>query len=453
MFSINFLPARQLGQVEFAFGVIKMAYLIFLIVFNITLHIMRPPDKEAFWTWNSPYSFAAQNFTLPNGAVVEGNDGRFLGMWGAITHGLFGLLGFETIAIAAAENRDYYGQETVKFATRKISIRIILLYSLCTFAAALNVPYEYPLLKSKETLSISFGESSIFVIAPVLSGLRVWPLFFNHFMIFTAATAGSMALYNASRTLHALASISEAWPEWAQGVRVWLARTTMAGVPHHAISVCGLFGLIGFVAQNPQSTAVSAGIKFHCYTHWRWWGIISCLLTSGAFPQILARMVRACVIGMLVSYGLVSASYIQFHKKLRLAADGKDGTIDQTVDLSLYIRDDARFPFKSRWQPLSAYYSTAACALIVLFNGWGTLVPPVNVHDFFGCYVSVIALPLVLVRARPSSGFADTRFLAHHHGHDCDYVSDHVLGLESFTMAPGSTASDAATSTTAGRTA
>jgi len=257
MVFINLLPVKLLADLEFGFGLIKMLYLSLICIFNVALHAMRPDNKEAFWTWNAPYSGASQSFTLHNGSVVTGDAGRLLGMWDAITHGLFGLVGFETIAIAAAENADRPRQETVKLATRKISLRIILLYALCTFTAGLNVPYTYPLLQSKETLSISYGQSSIFVIAPVLGRLTGWPLFFNHFMIFTATTAGTMAIYNASRTLHALALIEEVWPASATRFRQWLATTSRHyGVPKHAVLVCGAFGSLGFVAVDYNSNEV-----------------------------------------------------------------------------------------------------------------------------------------------------------------------------------------------------
>jgi yeast amino acid transporter len=99
-------------------------------------------------------------------------------------------------------------------------------------------------------------------------------------------------------------------------------------------------------------------------------------------------MVRASVVGMLITFGLVSASYIQFYKQLQLAAEGADPVIDRTLDRRLYDREDVRYPYKSRGQPLRAYYAVAASTLIVLFNGWGTLIPPVN-EDFLGSYVSV----------------------------------------------------------------
>lgn len=97
---------------------------------------------------------------------------------------------------------------------------------------------------------------------------------------------------------------------------------------------------------------------------------------------------------MLITYGIVSASYIQFYGKLQRAATGQDETVlipaaDGRVDLSIYQRGHPGYPFKSRWQPYTAYYATISCVLIVFFNGWGTLVPPVATGDFFGCYTAV----------------------------------------------------------------
>jgi len=91
---------------------------------------------------------------------------------------------------------------------------------------------------------------------------------------------------------------------------------------------------------------------------------------------------------MLITYGIVSASYIQFYKKLYLARAGRDPSVGD-IDPSFYDRSHPSYPFRSRWQPYTAYYATTACTLIVLFNGWGTLVPPFATGDFFGCYSAV----------------------------------------------------------------
>jgi amino acid transporter len=120
---INLVPVRQFGQLEYIFGTIKMLFIILMILLNIILHIVQPVKHGAFWTYKEPYGFATRNITLPNERVVSGGAGRLGGMWEAMTTCLFGMIGFETVAITAAENKDLRTEETIKIATRKISLR------------------------------------------------------------------------------------------------------------------------------------------------------------------------------------------------------------------------------------------------------------------------------------------------------------------------------------------
>jgi amino acid transporter len=168
------------------------------------------------------------------------------------------MIGFETIAITAAENKDLRTEETVKIATRKISLRIITLYSLATFAVGLNVPYTYPTIVDHEVISFGYGQNCVFVVSTVLNRLSGWPYFINDFIIFSATTAGTNGLYNASRTLHALASIPDVWPKWGpvQAFRRRLEKTSY-GVPHMAVVVSACFGFMGFLANDSNSQQVS----------------------------------------------------------------------------------------------------------------------------------------------------------------------------------------------------
>jgi amino acid transporter len=259
LFLLNMLPIRQFGQMEYFFGLIKMLFIILMMILNVVLHIVQPVRHRPFWTYNEPYSFASQNITLPNGHVVTGGAGQLGGTLDAMTTCLFGMIGFETVAITAAENKDLRTEETMKIATRKISLRIITLYTLATFTVGLNVPYTYPLIRDNSVISFGYGENSAFVISTVLNRLRHWPYFVNDFIIFSATTAGANGIYNASRTLHALASIPDAWPDWQpiQAFRRRLERTSY-GVPHAAVIFSWMFGLLGFLASNPHSQLVSA---------------------------------------------------------------------------------------------------------------------------------------------------------------------------------------------------
>src|SRR5947207_3720701 len=86
-----------------------------------------------------------------------------------MTTAIFGLIGVETVAITAAENKDLRTEETVKIATRKICLRLTVLYTLATFTVGLNVPYTYPTIKYPAVIAFGYGQHSAFVISAVLN--------------------------------------------------------------------------------------------------------------------------------------------------------------------------------------------------------------------------------------------------------------------------------------------
>ncbi|ORX97604.1 amino acid permease/ SLC12A domain-containing protein [Clohesyomyces aquaticus] len=360
---LNLLPVRHFGQMEYIFGVIKLCFIVTMIVLNTVLHSWDRAKRGHFWTYNTPYSFGSQNLTLPNGHVVEGVAGKLGGMWEAMLTCLFGMIGFETVAITAAENRDLRTEETVKLATRKISLRIITLYCLATFTVSLNVPYTHPLIQDHAVISFGYGQNSAFVISSVLNHLRVWPYFINCFIIFSASTAGANGIYNASRTLHALASIQDAWPQWGvvQAVRRRLERTYY-GVPLGAVVFSWMFGLLGFLGSNASSA------------------------------RILGRMVRCVVVSMLIVYAVIALSFLEFYKT------GDDEAIDdkdEPTTRQRYDRNCPQYPYRSHGQWLRALYAFVACSLFILFNGWRTFVSPMHTADFVACYVPILLFAVI----------------------------------------------------------
>ena len=63
-------------------------------------------------------------------------------MWSAMNTIFFSLQGFFTVSVTAAENKHVDRDETIKLASRKIALRVILLYTLIVFTVGLNVPYN-----------------------------------------------------------------------------------------------------------------------------------------------------------------------------------------------------------------------------------------------------------------------------------------------------------------------
>jgi len=233
------------------------------------------------------------------------------------------------------------------------------------------VPYTYPTISDYHVISYGNGENSAFVVSAVLNRVPVLPIVINDFFIFTALTCGINGCYNASRTLHALASDAEAWPDWApvQALRVRLERTSY-GVPHVCVVVSWMFGWLAFLGANPNS------------------GIV------------LGRMIRTVTISILIVFGVNCLAFLEYYKCIQKAASGADDTMDDKDDpevRSLYDRNAPTYPYKSHGQWLRACYGLLGCFLLILFNGWRSLTYPRSAADFLGCYICILIFALFVV--------------------------------------------------------
>jgi len=169
----------------------------------------------------------------------------------------FSLMGWDIILLTAPENRDLQREETIKISTRKIALRVIVLYTLAVFAVGLNIPYSDAGLRNLTINGVWGGRSSAFVLAAIREHVIGLPHVLNGFFIFSACTTGINSLYGASRLLHAIASLRDAWPQWSwmESIRSRLERTRL-GVPMNAVFVSWLFGFIAFSSVNQQSAEV-----------------------------------------------------------------------------------------------------------------------------------------------------------------------------------------------------
>ncbi|KAH0544742.1 hypothetical protein FGG08_001109 [Glutinoglossum americanum] len=361
MLAVNCLPVLWYGRLEYVIGIIKMIFVVGLVFFNVVVVVVRLRRR-------CPLHFdVAQNLTLhkdlPGHEVhYYGGTGRFLALWSSLTTVMFSMIGFEMISITAPENRDLGITETIKMGTRKIVLRITLLYALCTLVASLNVPFRDENLADFTIHSIQGGQHSAFILAAVRNRVRGWPNFFNGFFIFSATSAGVNWLYLSSRILHALAGIEEAWPDYAviSSVRTRLQRTHL-GVPYNAISTSWLFGLLGFLSTNSNSS------------------------------KILGRMAIFSAASTLIVYAVICLSYLEFYNVINRAARGltQDMHIPPSQPSSTYNRDSAQYPYKSWGQWLKAFIGLGGCSLLVVFNGWQSFVPPFSSPDFVASYVGL----------------------------------------------------------------
>lgn len=157
---INLLPVRIYGEIEYIFGSIKLIMMVFMIMFNIVLsgvNAHRNNDWERFWTYRDPYSFFTNSYTVDSGDVqhvFNGNTGRLFAVWTAMNTVFFSVQGMFAVSVTAAENRSLETDETVKIASRKIALRVLVLYGLLVFSVGLNVPSDDLMLIDSSISSI-----------------------------------------------------------------------------------------------------------------------------------------------------------------------------------------------------------------------------------------------------------------------------------------------------------
>ncbi|OQU96993.1 hypothetical protein CLAIMM_02998 [Cladophialophora immunda] len=372
---VNLLRVRWFGELEYWIGVMKMLFIVGLILFNIGINI---ETGNHFRFYNSPWGFISHGWTTPSGAVQTGGWAHLASVWTAMTLTIFSMIGFEAVTITAAENRELRTYEGVKISSRKIAIRIILLYSLTTFTVGLNVPYDEPLLANRDISVLDNGTHSAFVIAAIRAGKKFWPNFFNGFFILSATSSGINSLYLSSRVLHALALSQGAWPRCLRTVQNRLKETGSKGVPRNAVLISWLFGFLGYLA-------------------------------AGTTPSHeLGRLALNSTVSMLIVYAVICVTFLRYKAmwvsmpsvwiqltfpSIKQASTGQfRGTdfIEPQQNLRAYSRrkDSQTYPYRSNWQPLRTCYALFGSTMMIVLNGWRSIIP-FSPPDFVASYISV----------------------------------------------------------------
>ena len=156
----------------------------------------------------------------------------------------------EVIASTAAESKALANAESLKMGSRKISLRIIILYSLAMLTASCVVPRDHPFINGGGQ---SPGSKSVFIIAVVEAGIPNLAHFFNAVFIFSSFTSANSCLYLASRVLHTLALHGQTGPEWITK----RLRECRRGVPVKAVLVSGIVATISYVGCSGTALLVS----------------------------------------------------------------------------------------------------------------------------------------------------------------------------------------------------
>ncbi|KAK9243504.1 amino acid permease-domain-containing protein [Lipomyces tetrasporus] len=355
---INVLEVRIYAEVEYIFGQLKLIFLLSLIIVMFVLNRGHIPPQAGkmtifpvdFLYWDksaSPdYGPFRPAFEVTSTQYIYGSTGTFVMIWTAVVQSVYSFSGTELVALTAGEAR--HPRKSLPRATLRIFFRIFILYMLGVLAMGLNVAAGTSVLPSfftpwsafdSQKVSWVYGlspdgncmsgtvnmkgfsnsNSSPWVIALQNGGQCVGAAVVTCCFVFCAWSAGNSFLYASSRTLYALA-VQGKFP------RVF-RRCTKRGVPIVSVLFTFTIALTVFLVSFPNSTS---------FTIYYWIR----KLTS--------------VPGTLVWAG-ICLSYIRFYYGLRLRPD-------------IVQRDMASYPYRSPFQPYTAYFGLIGCVLLVIFN-------------------------------------------------------------------------------------
>jgi len=273
-------------------------------------------------------------------------------------------MGWSVILLTAPENKNLAREETIKISSRKIALRVITLYCLCIFTVGLNVPYQdTQLRKLAEDDGIKGGHFSVFVLAAIREHVPVLPHFLNGFFVFSATTTGINSLYGASRLLHAIATLPDAWPRWGwtESIRTRLEQTRH-GVPMNAVIVSWLVSFIAFLSTRDDSA------------------------------KVLERMTTFSASCSLIVYALNCVTFLLFFKELdQIACGFRDRELAITPETRFQFNRSAKlqYPYRSHLQWLRALYGLVICVLMIVFGAWRTVIPPFSSADFVASYIAI----------------------------------------------------------------
>ncbi|KAL5355448.1 putative arginine transporter [Aspergillus floccosus] len=320
----NLLPVSFYGELEFWLSSIKVITVIGFMIFAICVDAgVGEKGYLGFRYWVDPGPFS------PYEGVHPDSTAKFVGWYSVLIQAAFSYQGTELVGIAAGETEN--PRKTVPSAIRKTFFRILFFFVLTIFFIGIVVPYtNEDLLKDGND-----ANSSPFVIAARLAGVRVLPHIINAVLLTVVLSAANSNVYSGSRILIGLAQEGFA-PRWFKKV-------TKKGVPYYSVLFTSAFGLLGFMnVSNAGSTVFN------------WFLNISS-------------------VAGLITWASLCGCHLAFMRALKAR--------DISRDL---------LPYKALWQPYLAWYGLFFNVLIIITQGFTAWITEFSVTDFFIAYLSLI---------------------------------------------------------------
>lgn len=263
-----------------------------------------------------------------NEYLVSGGVGQFVGFWAVLIQASVAYQGAELVGVGAGEARD--PRKTVPQAIRVTFWGIMALFVVTMFLITMIVPSDDPNLLSDS----SNASASPLVIAAHRAGVKVLPDIINAVLLTAVLSAANSNVYSGSRVLVALA-------EEGQAPAIF-KRTNRWGIPVYSVAGTAAIGLFGFLN----------------------------LSSSGG--KVFNWLLNISGVAGLTNWAGTCLSHLFFMRALKAQGISRD-----------------QLPYKSRFQPYTAYYGLIMNVLVTLTQGF-TVFINWSTSDFFAAYVSLI---------------------------------------------------------------
>jgi yeast amino acid transporter len=205
-------------------------------------------------------------------------------------------------------------------AYNSVFYRLTLFFVLGSLAVGINVPYNDPELIAAFKNGLPGAAASPYVIAMQRLRIQVLPDIVNAMVLASAFSAGNSYVYCASRSLYGLALEGKA-PRL-------LNKCTKNGVPIYCVGVVLAIALLSFL-QVSNNAAV-----------------------------VLQWFVNLVTASQLINFSIMSYTFIAW--KRACDAQGFDRN---------------KLPYRSRWQPFSAWYGLIGCFVMTFVGGYTVFLP------------------------------------------------------------------------------
>ncbi|KAE8370690.1 amino acid permease/ SLC12A domain-containing protein [Aspergillus caelatus] len=327
---LNVLTVRYFGVAEFYLSFFKIFLMLGLILYTFVTMVGGNPHRDVigFRYWNDPGAFVSH--------LVPGDTGRFLGVLSCMIQGAFTMVGPEFISMAAGEAER--PRRVMRKAFASFGWRLMFFFCLGALCVGIVIPYNDPTLAAMldgTKQGSGTGAASPYVISMNHFGIPVLPDIVNVLIMTSVLSAGNNVVFSASRTLYGM-SLEKKAPKW-------VSKTNRAGLPYNAVAIAMAFSLLGFLQVSNSSATV---------LNW----LVSCI--AGSY---------------LLNYFGTCITYLHFHASLRRQGISREN-----------------LPYRSRFQPYTAWYALCGTAVMVLVLGYNVFLSGGwDLKSFFLNYVII----------------------------------------------------------------